>query len=129
MQTVFAPALSNIAAGEAKNNAMNVIKTRLHTAIDIVIILQIITAMYLLHARSQMIAHNPLLMAKAGFGIVALGTAGYLHFYLRGKKIRTKQAGDMPLFSSLSARSLWLEKVVLLCAPIAYLIAVYFNHG
>lgn len=129
MQTVFAPALANITAGNEKNSAMNVIKTRLHTTIDIVIILQIVTAMYLLHARSHLIGQNPILMVKAGFGILALGTAGYLHFYLRGKKMRTKQAGDMALFASLSARSFWLEKIVLVCAPTAYFIAVYFNHG
>ena len=128
MQLVVNPAMAKIPAGEPKNLAAAVIGSRARVAVDILIVLQTLTAMYLLHARWAMIAASPWLMAKVTAGATALALANLLHFYWRGKKLRLKAAGKTEEFNALSAFTMKMEKIVLMTVPAAWIMGVLWSH-
>ncbi|VAX20608.1 hypothetical protein MNBD_NITROSPINAE04-2543 [hydrothermal vent metagenome] len=128
VQLVVAPAMKQIPAGEGKLKAVAVIQGRAARAMDIAIILQSLTAVYLLITRWEMISASAYLHVKISLGIIALVTANLLHFYWRGKKARLKAEGKMDEFKALAGRTLFFEKVVLVTAPATFLMGVAFNH-
>jgi len=128
MQGVVGPAMKRMANCPDKALGAAVIQARAQKAMDIVIALMIVTVLYMLHAKWELIRPNPLLHTKISFGLTALTLAALLHFYWRGKKRRLKEAGETARFESLSRMTLALEKVVLACAWVAFLLAIGFNH-
>lgn len=128
VQLVVGPAMSKIPAGADKLKAVAVIQGRARPAMDIAIILQTLTATYLLITRWDMIGGSVYLHIKVSLGIIALVMANLLHFYWRGKKVRLKAEGKIEQFKALAARTLSFEKVVLVTAPAAFLMGVAFNH-
>ncbi|VAX21921.1 hypothetical protein MNBD_NITROSPINAE03-48 [hydrothermal vent metagenome] len=128
VQLVVGPAMARIPAGEGKLRAVAVIQGRAARAMDIAIILQSLTAIYLLITRWEMISASSYLHVKISLGIIALVTANLLHFYWRGKKQRLKAEGKMDEFKALAGRTLFFEKVVLVTAPATFLMGVAFNH-
>ncbi len=128
MQTITGPAMSRIPAGEDKMKAAAIIQGRAQPAMDTAIIVQSLTAIYLLVTRWDMIGASVFFLVKISFGIIALVTANLLHFHWRGKKRRLKAAGKTDEFKNLSARTLKFEKLVLVTAPLAFILGVVFNH-
>ncbi|MDH5637252.1 MAG: hypothetical protein OEZ04_02040 [Nitrospinota bacterium] len=128
MQTVVGPAMARIPAGAPKAEAAGVIQSRARLAMDIIIVIQSVTAVYLLFTRWEMISASGWLMAKITFGAVALTMALLLHFYWRGKKARLKAAGETVRFEALSSWTLKMEKVVLVAAPAAFIMGVILGH-
>lgn len=128
MQLVVGPAMSKLSPGEEKQNASKVIQKRAQRAIDVVIVVMTVTAIYLAITRWDIIVGEHLLHIKITFGITALIVANLLHFYFRGKKNRLKAAGKEEAFLALSRKTLFLEKFVLISVPAAFLLGVTFNH-
>ncbi len=128
MQLVTGPAMGKIKPGEDKEQAVAIIQGRAHITMDIVIVIQSITVIYLLITRWDMIGANLTLHIKSTLGITALVLANLLHFYWRGKKRRLKAEGAMEQFQALSRRTMNIERVVLVCAALTILLAVGFNH-
>ncbi|MDH5508789.1 MAG: hypothetical protein OEZ32_00350 [Nitrospinota bacterium] len=128
MQTVLGPAMARIPAGERKTEAVAIIQGRARLAMDIVIVIQSLTAAYLLLTRWEMISASLWLMTKISIGTVALATALLLHFYWRGKKARLKAAGEAQRFEALSSWTLKMEGVVLAAAPTAFIMGVILGH-
>ena len=128
MQLVVNPAMAKIPAGEPKALAAAVIQSRARVAVDIIILIQILTALYLLAARWSMIGQSPWLMAKITLGATALVIAGLLHFYWRGKKTRLKAQGKDEEFSALSAWTMKMEKIVLVTVPATWIMGVIWSH-
>lgn len=128
MQTTVGPAMSRIPAGDEKAQAVGILQSRAHRAMDIVIIVMTITALYLIVARWEIIGASVWLMIKITFGVITLAIANLLHFYWRGKKKKLKSARRQDEFTALSRKTLMFEKVVLMGAPITFLMGVAFNH-
>jgi len=128
VQLVVGPAMARIPAGDDKLKAAAVIQGRARPAMDIAIILQTLTAIYLLVTRWDMIGASVYLHIKISLGIIALVIANLLHFYWRGKKVRLKAEGRIEEFKALAGRALLFEKVVLVTAPATFLMGVAFNH-
>jgi len=128
MQLVVAPAMSKISNGEEKQLAAGVIQGRWHPVVDAAIIVQSLTAVYLMVTRWELIGQEHILHVKVTFGITALVMANLLHFYYRGKKRRLKTAGEMERLAVLSKRTATMEKVTLVTAAVTWLLAVTFNH-
>jgi hypothetical protein len=128
VQTVVGPAMSKIPAGDDKLKAVAIIQSRARPAMDIAIILQTLTAIYLLITRWDMIGDSVYMHIKVSLGIIALVIANLLHFYWRGKKMRLKAEEKTDQFNKLAARMLQFEKVILFTAPIVFLMGVAFNH-
>lgn len=128
MQTVVSPAMAKIPAGQPKAMAAEIIQGRARLAMDIVILLQSATALYLLATKWNMIWASFWLGAKVAAGATALFTASLLHFYWRGKKARLKQAGETGKFEALSAFTLKMEKVALVLAPTAFVMGIIWGH-
>ena len=128
MQTTVGPAMAKIPAGDEKTEAVAILQSRAHKAMDIVIIVMTITALYLIVARWEMIGASVWLMVKITFGIITLTVANLLHFYWKGKKKRLKQEGRTEEFTALSAKTMMFEKIVLVGAPITFLMGIAFNH-
>ncbi len=128
VQLVVGPAMKQIPAGAEKLKAVAILQGRVQPAMDTAIILQSLTAIYLLITRWEMISASAYLHVKISMGIIALVTANLLHFYWRGKKVRLKAEGKMDQFKALAGRTLFFEKVVLVTAPATFLMGVAFNH-
>lgn len=128
VQLVVGPAMSRIPAGDDKQKAAAVIQNRARRAMDVAIILQSLTATYLLITRWDMIGASVYLHIKVSLGIITLVIANLLHFYWRGKKLRLKAEEKMDEFKALAARTLTFEKVILVTAPATFLMGVAFNH-
>ncbi|HEB71518.1 MAG TPA: hypothetical protein ENI77_02740 [Nitrospirae bacterium] len=128
VQLVVGPAMKQIPAGAEKLKAVAILQGRVQPAMDTAIILQSLTAIYLLITRWEMISASAYLHVKISMGIIALVTANLLHFYWRGKKVRLKAEGKMDQFKALAGRTLLFEKVVLVTAPATFLMGVAFNH-
>ena len=128
MQTTVGPAMAKIPAGDEKLLAVGILQRRAHRAMDIAIIVMTITAFYLAVTRWEMIGASVWLTVKVTFGIITLIVANLLHFYWKGKKKRLKATGRTEEFKALAAKTLMFEKVVLIGAPIAFLMGVIFNH-
>jgi len=128
MQLVVGPAMSRLPASEDKLKVVAVIQGRAQPAMDIVIIILIVTAAYLVTSKWALVAANHWLHIKLSFGAFALTLAALLHFYWRGKKKRLKTEGLTEQFQALSKRTMTLEKVVLVTAWITFLMGVAFNH-
>ncbi len=128
IQIVTGPALSKISPGQEKQKAARIVQTRAAPAMDFAIIVMDMTAAYLLYSRWDEIGAALWLHIKTTFGFTALLIANLLHFYWRSKKKRLKAEGADEAFSKLSRRTLLLEKVVLTCAAITFLMGVTYNH-
>jgi len=128
VQLVVGPAMKQIPAGAEKLKAVAILQGRVQPAMDTAIILQSLTAIYLLITRWEVISASAYLHVKISLGIIALVTANLLHFYWRGKKVRLKAEGKMDQFKALAGRTLLFEKVVLVTAPATFLMGVAFNH-
>jgi len=128
MQTTVGPAMARIPAGGPKSQAAAIIQGRARLAMDIAIIIQTATAVYLAVTRWGMIGQSPLLMTKVTFGIMALAAANLLHFYWRGKKARLKAAGRTEEFEALSSFTLKMEKIPLVTAPVTLILGIAWGH-
>lgn len=127
-QLVVGPAMSVIPAGPEKRKAAGIVQGRARTAMDVAIIIQVVTSVILFMTRWDMIAASHLLHMKMFLGVIALTFASLLHFYWRGKKRRLKERGETEKFSALGRRTLIIEKFVLAAALLTFLLGVGFNH-
>lgn len=129
MQLAVGPGLKKIPGSPEKEVGVAHLKKRVQRTQDLVIVVMLVTVAYLLHSRWEMIAGNHLLETKILFGGAALLVASFMHFFYRAKKERVKASGDMERFKKMNALSQKLEKVVLVGAPTAFLLGVWFGHG
>ncbi len=129
MQLAIGPGLKRIPPSPEKEAGVGFFKKRIQTTQDVVIAVMLLTVGYMIHSRWQMIAGNHLLETKILFGGSALLVASFLHFYYRAKKERVKAAGDNEGLARMNALSAKLEKVVLIGAPTAFVLGVWFGHG
>lgn len=129
MQLAIGPGLKKMPPSPGKEAGVAFLKKRVQTTQDVVIVVMLLTVGHLLHSRWEMIGGNHLLETKILFGGAALVVAAFLHFYYRGKKERVKASGDADGFARMNALSAKLEKVVLIGAPTAFLLGVWFGHS
>ena len=128
MQLIVGPAISHLSEGADKKQVNEKLKNKRNPIMDTAIIIQIVTALYLLHSRVNMILSEPIMIVKAVSGIIALSLAFSAHFYFRNKKIKLQQAGFTEEFKSLNEKTRIIEKLVLVFAMLAFILGVYFNH-
>lgn len=128
MQLVVGPAIARLPNGEDKKSVLSVIQSRWHPVVDIVIIIQSITALYFLVTRWRVIGASPILHFKVTFGIIALVCANALHFYYRGFKRKLSATNQKERLASVSKLTRYMEKVVLVTGGAAFLLGVTFNH-
>jgi hypothetical protein len=128
MQLIVGPAVSEITDAKTKTAVNDKLKKIRIPIMDSAIVIQIITAIYLLYARWNMIETETVMQIKAVTGIAALSLASLAHFYLRGKKIRLEKANMMEELGVLNKKSRVVERFVLGFAAITYLLGVYYNH-
>ena len=128
MQLIVGPAVSVLPDSKDKKNLTDKLKKRRIPVMDGAIIVQILTAMYLVYSRWNMIISEPIMRVKALFGAIALTLAFLTHFYYRNKKNQLEKAGEQAALSLLNKRTKVMEKAVLVCGFIAYILGIYFNH-
>ena len=129
MQLIVSPALSKLPPGPEKQSAAMVIQVRWHPVVDVVIITQTVTAIYLIVYQLDWLTESLLLQVKVTFGIVTLLFANLLHFYFRGKKRRLKAEGKTEKFQKAVTLTGRMEKVVLAAGAATFLLALFLNHS
>ncbi|MDH4261975.1 MAG: hypothetical protein OEV78_02910 [Spirochaetia bacterium] len=128
MQLIVGPAVSLLTDSNQKKLVTEKLKKRRVPVMDGAIIIQIMTAMYLVHARWNMILSEPVMRVKALSGIIALSLAFSAHFYFRNKKNKLMTAGKTAELKTLNEKTRFIEPLVLVFGAIAYVIGIYFNH-
>ncbi|MDH4200585.1 MAG: hypothetical protein OEV66_09420 [Spirochaetia bacterium] len=128
MQLIVGPAIALLPWSADKNKLTDKLKKRRVPVIDGAIILQICTALYLFYFRWNMIISEPLMRVKVVFGTAALSLAFAVHFYFRYKKINLEKSGDMSSLQIVNKQTQIMEKLVLICGAITYILGIYFNH-
>jgi len=128
MQLIVGPAINLLPNGPEKKLVTDKLKKRRVPIMDGAIIIQILTAMYLVHARWHMIISERVMIIKGLSGIVALSLAFSAHFYFRGKKNKLQAAGKLDELNLLNKKTRFIEPLVLLFGAIAYFLGIYFNH-
>ncbi len=128
MQLGVGPAMGKILPSPGKEHAVKIIHGRIRLSTDIIIILMIATATYLLMVKQEIIFWSIWLQVKITLGGLAIIIGALLHFYWRGKKRKLKKAGKDDEHKALTKRTLMYEKVVLVLANFAWIMAVFYNH-
>lgn len=128
MQLIIGPAVTSLPENKDKSAFQDKLKKRRIPVMDTAIVVQIITAMYLLRSRWNMIITEPVMRVKVVFGIIALTLAFMAHFYYRNKKNKLQAAGNKVEITAINQKTRIIEKVVLVCGSVAFFLGIYFNH-